>query len=202
MVSGCFHLDGHNACVKCSRCLLRSTAWELWEAKSNHSNLSRSLAGSTLSGSVFVRFCFCMNRFCRFHFCRFRFGRFHFCRFHFCRLYCGSFLCGRFRFGRFCFGRFYSRSRIISSSTDLEAVTYQFALAGSAIKQESAKAEYARFEQTAMAVREICQKSRIMYKNCQFWSTMLYAGVAAGIFDTFFTNVRRACGQQKLSEFS
>ena len=70
-------------------------------------------------------------------------------------------------------------------------MTYQFALAGSAIKQEPAKAEYARFEQTAIAVSELfvrgtCQKSRIMYKNCHFWSPMRYTGVAAGIFDTFF----------------
>ena len=70
-------------------------------------------------------------------------------------------------------------------------MTYQFALAGSAIKQEPAKAEYARFEQTAIAVSELfvrgtCQKSRIMYKNCHFWSPMRYTGVGAGIFDTFF----------------
>ena len=94
----------------------------------------------------------------------------------------GSVLAGSTQFLIITFGS--PIRQMISSSTDLEAVTYQFALAGPATKQEPAKAEYDRFEQFAITVSEVfvrgtCQKSSIMYSRLrirrrsyiyQFWT--------------------------------
>ena len=173
--------------------LKSSTTSELCEAKSNDSYPSRLLADSTLSGSAFVGSAFACYSFACYAFTGSAFTGSTFADSAVAdstvtvsavagSALAGSVLAGSTQFLIITFGS--PIRQMISSSTDLEAVTYQFALAGPATKQEPAKAEYDRFEQFAITVSELfvrgtCQKSSIMYSRLrirrrsyiyQFWT--------------------------------